>query len=376
MPPSQSSRRTSEPEPELEPKPDARDSSPPGSMPSPSLPPPTDRIAVVVNGNAKSVTSEVIANLDRILLGGDLFVSRRIEEAKEIAETVVAGGYGTVLTGGGDGTFTVMVTEVVNAARRLQRPLPRFGFLKLGTGNALAHVVGASGNQRGALAADIQRLREDAGSRRVHLIEVGGLLAPFCGFGADAEVLRDYELVKKRLAHTPLKSIAKGPVGISATTRSIPGYLFKKAPHCRVINEGEPALRVGTKGIARGKPIPFGELIYEGPALIVGLSTIPYYGFGFRAFPNAEERPDRMSLRISTLRPLPFIKNFKGMWRGEYENPEALFDFLVQKVRIEMDPATPFQVGGDLQGERTSVQAKITSKPIRLVDFYAPPSAA
>ena len=81
-----------------EPEADPLDSSPPGSMPSPSLPPPTDRIAVVVNGNAKSVTNEVISNLDRILLGGDLFVSRRIEEAREIAETVVAGGYGTVLT--------------------------------------------------------------------------------------------------------------------------------------------------------------------------------------------------------------------------------------------------------------------------------------
>src|SRR5947209_2618615 len=68
------------------------------------------RIAVVVNGNAKSVTAEVIETLDQILEGGDLFVSRRVEESEAIARTLVDRGYGTILTGGGDGTFTVVVT--------------------------------------------------------------------------------------------------------------------------------------------------------------------------------------------------------------------------------------------------------------------------
>ena len=74
------------------------------------------RIAVVLNGNAKSVTDEVIATLDQLVAGGDLFVSRRIEEAADIARTVIDRGYDTVLTGGGDGTFTVMVTAVVREA--------------------------------------------------------------------------------------------------------------------------------------------------------------------------------------------------------------------------------------------------------------------
>ena len=43
------------------------------------------RVAVVVNGNARSVTSDVISTLDQILAGGDLFVSRHIDEAKDIA---------------------------------------------------------------------------------------------------------------------------------------------------------------------------------------------------------------------------------------------------------------------------------------------------
>ncbi|HVU01564.1 MAG TPA: diacylglycerol kinase family protein [Polyangiaceae bacterium] len=343
-----------------------------------SAPPPTDRIAVVVNGNARSVTSEVISTLDQILLGGDLFVSRRLEEGPELARTIINRGYGTVLTGGGDGTFTSVVTDVVREAKRQDRPIPRFGFLKLGTGNALAWVVGASGGKARGLAADIQRLREDAGSRPVRFIEVEDRIAPFAGFGADAVVLQDYELVKKRLSNTILKPIAPGPLSyiVSCTTRSIPSYFFRQMPHCRVVNEGGDAFRVGPKGVILGPPIPKGQTIYEGPAKIAAVSTIPYYGFGFRAFPFAEERPDRMSLRISTIGPAAFVTNFPAIWRGEYENASVMFDYLVDDVTLEFDPETPFQIGGDSCGERSRVRAVLSPTTIRLVDYYAPPSAA
>ena len=117
-----------------------------------------------------------------------------------------------------------------------------------------------------------------------------------------------------------------------------------------------------------------GEVVYEGPARIVGVSTIPYYGYGLRMFPYAEERPDRMSLRISSMGPVDFARNVKGIWRGDYENPSNMFDFLVQDINIEMDPSTPFQVGGDLMDERSHARVRLSERPIRLVDFYAPPS--
>src|SRR3954463_6461085 len=182
----------SDPPSRTEGEPPARGSNPLNA----SLFPQDPRIAVVVNGNAKSVTQEVISTLDQILLGGDLFVSRSLEDARHIARTVVSRGYGTVLTGGGDGTFTVMVSEVVREGRKQNRPLPRFGLLKLGTGNALAWVVGARDPNSGELAADIKRLTEDAGSRTMRLIVVEGFNAPFCGFGTDADVLADYAKVK------------------------------------------------------------------------------------------------------------------------------------------------------------------------------------
>lgn len=336
-----------------------------------------ERIAVVVNGNAKGVDDEVIASVDQILRGGDLFVSKSLDEAREIARLLVARGYGTVLTGGGDGTFTVMVSEVVRAARRANRPLPRFGLLKLGTGNALAWVVGA-GQIGGNWAADIRRLHEDAGSRPIRLIEVDGFTAPFCGFGADAEVLLDYQWWKERVAHTPLERLGTGALGYAcaAIGRSLPGFVVRRSPHCRVVNTGGDAYRVGARGSILGPPIPRGEVLYEGPTRIVALSTIPYYGFGFRAFPYADERDDRMQLRISTIGVADFVRNFAAIWRGEFEPADEVIDYLVESVTIAMDPATAFQVGGDLRGTRESVDVVLSPQPIQLVDFYAPPNAS
>jgi diacylglycerol kinase family enzyme len=343
--------------------------------PSPS--PRGGRIAVVVNGNAKSVTAQVIETLDQILDSGDLFVSRRVEESEAIARTLVEREYDTILTGGGDGTFTVVVTAVVNEAKRRNAPLPRFGLLRLGTGNSLAWVLGASkmGGRKGAgLAADLERLRSDAGSRFLRLVEAEGMLSPFCGFGIDAIMLRDYGAVKAMLARGPLKRLAPGPVAyaVAATTRTVPSYLLRKTPHCRVINEGGEAHRVGDKGRILGGAVRKGSVLYEGPAKIASVSTIPYYGFGFRFFPYAEDRSDRMHLRISKITTFAFVSNFGAIWRGEYEDLESTFDFFVDDVTIEMDPSTSFQIGGDVAGERSRVRVRLT-EPIRIVDFYAPP---
>ncbi len=346
------------------------------SVRSNNLPPAQERVAVVVNGNAKNVTREVVDTLDQILLGGDLFVSRRLEEGPHIARTIAERGYGTVLTGGGDGTLTVMVTEVLRACKTIGRKPPRFGLLRLGTGNSLAWVVGATKAKGRGLAADIVRLREEAGSRSMRLIEVDDFVSPFCGFGVDAVVLQHKDATKAWMLSLPvLKRFATGEMiyAVSSITRTVPYYVFRSMPHCRVINEGADAYHVGYNGSIVGAPIPKGAVIYEGKTRIACCSTIPYYGFGFRMFPYAEEREDRMNLRLSTA-PVPaFVRHFREIWSGKYHNPKTVEDFLVEDVTIEIDPPTPFQIGGDSHGTRTSARMRLSPNPIELVDFYAPP---
>lgn len=359
--------------------PSADTGAPPSTPPRPSQRPEASRVAVVVNGNAKSVTSEIIETLDEVLEEGDVFVSRRIEESDGIARTLLERGYGTILTAGGDGTFTVVVTAVVREAKRRGASLPRFGLLRLGTGNSLAWVLGASktgkgGRSRRALSVDLARLRADAGSRSIRLVEVENTLSPFCGLGIDADVLRDYNATKAVLARGPLARFAPGLLsyGVAAVTRTLPGYLLKPSPHCRVINRGSDAYRIGRQGTLLGTPIQRGDVLYEGPATIAAVATIPYYGFGFRFFPFAEDRPDRMQLRVSTAATGVFLRNVKEIWRGEWDDPEHVFDYFVDAIDIEVDPPTSLQIGGDIRGDRRLVSIKLTD-PIPVVDFYAPP---
>jgi diacylglycerol kinase family enzyme len=337
----------------------------------------SSRIAVIVNGNAKSVTDEVLATLDEILETGDLYVSRSIDEGNAIARTVLDRGYGTVLTGGGDGTFTNVVTQVVKMARERGVKPPRFGLLRLGTGNALSWVVGSSGKKGQLLAADVLRLRDEAGARPLRLVECEGILAPFCGFGTDASVLADYHAVRDGFKKLPVphKWVA-GAVSyaVAATTRTIPKYLVKPVPFVRVTNIGGDAFKIGPNGRPLDRPIKKGERIFEGKARMVSCGTIPYYGFGFRVFPYADERPDKMALRITTIGSVEFVTNFKPIWRGEYQNSTSLFDYLVDKIDVEIEPQTAFQIGGDAMGERSHVQVAMT-EPIEIVDLYSPPRA-
>ena len=51
-----------------------------------------------------------------------------------------------------------------------------------------------------------------------------------------------------------------------------------------------------------------------------------------------------MHLRIATISPIEFVGHFKHIWRGEYENPKSLFDYLVDSVTVESDPAGVAQI--------------------------------
>src|SRR5262245_37529240 len=155
-----------------------------------------DRVAVVVNGNARQVTEDLVEVLDQIVQSGDLFVSRDLAEAERIARTIAERRYHTVLTGGGDGTFVHMVTLIVREARALGDAPPRFGLLKLGTGNALAWVLGSQDARKQGVVADLGRLRTEGGSRALRLINVEDTLTPFAGLGVDAICLEHYGTTK------------------------------------------------------------------------------------------------------------------------------------------------------------------------------------
>src|SRR5512138_2840812 len=114
--------------------------------------PAAPKVAVVLNGNARAVTESIIRELGEAVTGEAVFVSSSTDQCRFIARTLLNRHYDVVFCGGGDGTFSQLVSDV--AALAPARP-PRFGILKLGTGNALAHSLGASPATSEGLAADL-----------------------------------------------------------------------------------------------------------------------------------------------------------------------------------------------------------------------------
>jgi diacylglycerol kinase family enzyme len=330
-----------------------------------------DRAAVLLNANAKQVNAAMRDALARVVPAEDLFFSRSVDDANRIADTVVARRYRTVFTGGGDGTFVSWVNRILDRAEHRAVPLPRFGVLALGTGNAVAEVVGARAN------APVESLRawlagRATGLTRLDLLTCNGRRTPFAGVGIDAAVVNDYNWLKRRFGAGALRAAATGIPGyfLAGALRSAPRCLLERRPaYCEVVNLGAPAHRLDAAGRPVGTPIAHGELLYAGPAMMTAAGTVPFYGFGLKAFPHAAKREGAMQLRLIAEIGVPTVLwNLPRIWSGEFSHP-GILDFHAERVSVTFEKPMPLQIGGDAEGWCERVLFGMTGDAVELVDF-------
>lgn len=334
--------------------------------------PKADRVAVVLNGNARQVTDELVQSFDQLIESGDLFLSKSLEEAQGIALSIVDAGYPVVLTGGGDGTFVQMVTAITKEARIRNQEPPCFGLLKLGTGNSLAWALGAGTSRKGVFA-DLARLRHDSAHRSFRLIEVQDLLTPFAGAGFDALGLKHFHEVRSLLR--PLPWVGKRATGaisyaISIPLLTIPDLALRPRMQVRIVNRGA-AERLDRNGQVSGSPMERGEVIFEGACIAALVSTIPYWGFGVRVFPFANKRPaDRFCLRVVATSPAHVAAHMLSVWKGTYRH-DNLIDVYADDVELEFSKPTAIEIGGDPAGITDCMRARLHPEPIKLIDYSA-----
>lgn len=333
--------------------------------------PKANRVAVVLNGNARQVTNQLVESFDQVVGAGDLFLSKSLDEARGIAQHIVRSGYPVVLTGGGDGTFVQMVTSITRDATAAGREPPCFGLLRLGTGNSLAWALGAGTDRKGVLA-DLAALRHDSSHRNLQLIEVEGLLTPFAGAGFDALGLKHFHEVRSVVRHLPwVGRHTTGAVSyaISIPALTIPELVLRPKLTVRIVNRGAPAIELDTRGNPTGRRIEASRPLFEGECIAALVSTIPYWGFGFRIFPFADTLPpDRFCVRVVAAPPLHIAAHMLSAWKGTYRHRQ-LFDYYAEDVSLEFPGPTPIEIGGDPAGEATSVHAKLYGEPIKVVDY-------
>lgn len=330
------------------------------------------RTAFVLNANAKNVSDRLIRRLMPLIPAGDLYCSRGMAQANEQFKWILNKGYGQVFSGGGDGTVmaTINILNLIAAKSRIE--LPKIGILRLGTGNALASVLGAK-----KAANDVQHI-VSGGSvvpTKIGMVECeDGTMAPFAGMGHDASVLNDYIALKRRFEHTKFKPLLCSVLGyaLAALTKSIPRQLSNgKKPRVKIISTQPCKKMVRRNGQDLEILIPAGSVLYEGLAPVVSVGSIKVFGYSFTMFPFVGVEPNLIQLRVSSC-PMPtMLGNLYPIWKGTFRHPE-LHDFLVSDVIVESDCPLPYQVGGDACGYRSRAVFRASQSPIDMVQLVRP----
>lgn len=331
--------------------------------------PAAPKVAVLLNGNAKRVRPALVKRLSRHISSEDIFYSTTLDEARQLCQIIYQREYDIVFTGGGDGTLLQCVTELNKCQKEdsVKRPLPAVGVLHLGTGNAVASVLGAHKKIVPDLI-DAQK-NQNVRIRPQRWVSVEGQDTPFAGIGYDSLILHHYRKFHDQLKGTPISWFGKGHMGylLSIALGAIPAALVKKRTHIELINHGDdPAYLIGPQGKYVKEFAP-GETMFSGKVTVVGASTVPCFGFGFKMFPFAESG-EKMHVRIASISSIEAVMNLPSIWRGTYRSPKV-FDFHASRVCVQSATPEPLQIGGDAAGIHREVLLSLSEHTSNIVDF-------
>ena len=336
----------------------------PAYRPTPT-PERAEKVAVILNKNAKRVSERVRQRILEAIPEADVFLTESIEQARFVTRRVVDSGYGTIATGGGDGTVANAIQTVLDEVDRAQVPRPRFAVLKLGTGNAVADFLGAR-----SYARDLREIAA-AKTRKLDLLRVDGQTrTTFAGFGWDAFILNNYEQMKQsaeRFAIT--RALFKSAAGylISGLGKSFPQLLLRRPRWTvRIINTGEMAFRRNADGHIIERYAP-GDVVYDGRFRLACFGTTPYYGFKFNIMPLADHTDGLFHLRLVDMNPISAVRRLYQAWTGRLRHPKVT-DLQLSACRMEFDDDVPFQISGDAAGTRRSIDVAL-DQPIDCVHF-------
>ncbi|MDX2092872.1 MAG: diacylglycerol kinase family protein [Kofleriaceae bacterium] len=321
------------------------------------------RAVAIVNGRARRVRGRVRAKLEKALPRRVRF-TESLGEARATIRAELAHGLDLVVLGGGDGTIVMGLTLIAEACRGLGRPEPAIGVLRLGSGNAIADTVGASDDAPRDLAA----LAGGKGTwRKVPMLEVLGVRAPFVGMGVDAQLLEDHEAMGRAIDRVPgVRRMMGGAsrYALSVALRSVPRFATEQRAKVTVTNLGSGAIAMGKRG-ATGTTIQAGQVLWSGACTLVAGATIPYFGFGLKMFAFAGSHPGKFHLRCGDAGLFEILRSTPAAFRGEYFS-DHVTDFLCDRVGIELDRDTAVEAGGELLGRRRTLELALAA-PVTLV---------
>ncbi len=286
-------------------------------------------------------------------LPGGVRRTRSLAEARAVVRTDIARGVDLVVLGGGDGSVVMGLQLIAEACRGAGKAAPAIGVLRLGSGNAIADVAGATDDP----ADDLARLvRGDGVWRSLPMIETLGVRAPFVGAGVDAQLLEDHDAIGRVVDRVPgaRRFVGAGArYALSVALRSLPRFASGERAIATVTNTGAPATEVA-RGGPTGREVARGDVLWTGACTLIAGATIPSFGFGLRMFAFADARADRFQLRCGDAGLFEIARHTPAAFRGDYFS-DHVRDFLCERVHIAFDRDTAIEAGGELLGRERRI---------------------
>lgn len=335
-------------------------------------------LAILVNANAKRGGRRVAVQLARGLPGARVKLTRTHAEMDAWLAAELGGIHPPtcLLAAGGDGTAIALVGGLARVVDG-KTPLPPFGVLPLGTGNAWANTTGAP-----KLRLAIELLDEAGRTgramplRRFGLVEVfpggrasgaTGVLTHMVGSGWDAQILNDYKDL----------STARGVPGASKSAygylsavflRTVPNVALHGRPNVVVENLGDEVHGVDVAGSVVRMPLGAGSILYDGAMSVAGAATCAEFGYRFKAYPYAERFLGRLNVRVYDKGVVGGVTDIPNLWSGKH--PLAgMHDWFTAGARMTFSRPTPLQIGGDAVGQHKVVEYAIADREAWLIDW-------
>jgi diacylglycerol kinase family enzyme len=313
------------------------------------------RALLIVNPHATSTTrlrQDVIASALRSAVELEVVETRYRGHATALAGTALPGGYGLVLTLGGDGTVNEAVNGIVGTGSRNGVPppadsLPALAPLPGGNANVFTRALGMPPDPVDATGKILQALAAGR-QRHIGLGLAGSRYFTFnAGLGFDAEVVR---AVEGRRAH-----------GRALT----PALYLRMAlrQYYRITDRRHPALMLEVDGQAPAGPLFVGIVSNTAPWTYLGkraVHTNPLAGFDY-------------GLDVFAMRKLRTLGTFlavRQMLSGTGRPPHSrhILTFHDEaELTLRSDRPAAFQVDGEYVGEREAVRFRSISRALRVI---------
>jgi hypothetical protein len=335
-------------------------------------------LAILVNANAKRGGRRVAVQLARGLPGALVKLTRTQAEMDAWLAAQLGGTKppACFLAAGGDGTAIALVGGLVRVVPA-GAPLPAFGVLPLGTGNAWANTTGAP-----KLRLAIELLDEAGRTgraiplRRFGLVDAfpggrdsgtPGVLTHMAGSGWDAQVLNDYKVQVSTIGAAPASKSVYGYLS-AMLFRTAPKVALHGRPNVIVENLGDEVFGMDDQGRVVKLPLGRGAILYDGPMSVAGAATCTEFGYRFRAYPHAERFLGKLSVRVYDKGLFGGISDIPNLWVGKHPLL-GMHDWFTTGARMTFSRPTPMQIGGDAVGLHRVVDYVVADREAWLIDW-------